>query len=123
MHKKKSRSVVSVVSNYRPVSLLSIVGKTFEKIITNQLTAFLHENHLLNERQFGFRKGRSAADLLLLLSNSWHDSLDKGSATCVIALDIAGAFDRVWHDGLMEKLRAIGIDGILLSMLSDYLNE
>ena len=120
VHKKKSRSVVS---NYRPVSLLSIVGKTFEKIITDQITAFLQENRLLNERQFGFRKGRSAADLLLLLSNSWHDSLDKGSATCVIALDIAGAFDRVWHDGLMEKLRAVGIDGILLCMLSDYLKE
>ena len=78
-------------------------------------------NHLLSNRQFGFRKNRSTADLLALLSREWNDSLDAGQNTVVVALDIAGAFDRVWHQGLLVKLAALGVSGDLLDLLSSYL--
>ena len=59
----------------------------------------------------------------MLLSRDWQDSLDNGLDTLVVALDIAGAFDRVWHAGLLEKLRAKGFQGHFLMLLSDYLHD
>ncbi|XP_050712617.1 uncharacterized protein LOC126996284 [Eriocheir sinensis] len=67
--------------------------------------------------KFGFRPGRSTSDLLMLLTKIWQDTL----TTVVVALDIADAFDRVRHGGLLEKLRAKGIQGDLLQLLGDYL--
>ena len=118
VHKKNSRSEPS---NYRPISLLSVVGKVLEQIVSAVISQHLYENHLLSDRQFGFRPGRSTADLLLLLSKDWQDALEEGLDTLVVALDIAGAFDRVWHVGLVEKLRAKGVQGDLLMLLEDYL--
>ena len=118
VHKKASRSDPS---HYRPISLLSAVGKVFEKMIAAVIVQHLYGNNLLSPHQFGFRPGRSTSDLLLLLSQEWQDTLDEGLDTLVVALDIAGAFDRVWHSGLLAKLRAKGIGGSLLTLLQDYL--
>ncbi|XP_042886752.1 uncharacterized protein LOC122262709 [Penaeus japonicus] len=93
----------SEVKNYRPVSLLSSVSKVLEKIISSRISDHLKRNHLLCSRQFGFRKQRSAADLHLLMSSDWSRALDTGRHTAIIALDIEGAFDKVWHRGLLEK--------------------
>ena len=98
-----------------------MVSKTFERVICEQMTKFLDENHLLSPGQFGFREGRSTSDLLLLLSKSWHNALDAGRPSLVIALDIAGAFDNGWHRGLIAKLKQMGITGDLLHLFSSYL--
>ena len=87
------------------------------------MSTFLEAHHLLSHKQFGFRGGRSAADLLLLQSATWNKTLDCGHDTFVIALDIAGAFDRVWHQGLTSKLKSLGINGFLLHLLEDYLQD
>ncbi|KAK4319484.1 hypothetical protein Pmani_009587 [Petrolisthes manimaculis] len=120
VHKKGSRSEVT---NYQPVSLLSVISKVLEGIITQRLTTHLEEQYLLSERQFGFRKGRSAADLNLLLVNEWSDARDQGRPTAVLALDIVGAFDRVWHPALVERLYAAGLSGGALKLLRHYLLE
>ena len=109
--------------NYRPVSLLSVLSKVLETIVASRVTEHLERHHLLCTRQFGFRKGRSAADLHLLLTTELSAALDQGEATAVVALDIDGAFDRVWHAALVTKLRAAGIDGALLPLLRDYLRD
>ncbi|KAK4318557.1 hypothetical protein Pmani_010466 [Petrolisthes manimaculis] len=101
----------------------ALTGKVLEGIITQRLTTHLEEQYLLSERQFGFRKGRSAADLNLLLVNEWSDALDQGRPTAVLALDIAGAFDRVWHPALVERLHAAGLSGGALELLRHYLLE
>lgn len=118
IHKKSSRADPK---NYRPISLLSVLNKVFETLITDKLTSFLDAHHLINLKQFGFRRNRSTADLLLLQSATWNHSLDSGKDTFVIALDIAGAFDRVWHQGIITKLRSLGVCGDLLQLLQDYL--
>ena len=118
VHKKSSRSDPK---NYRPISLLSVVGKVFERVVADVMCRHLKDNYLLSDQQFGFRPGRSTSDLLTLLTGDWQNALDDGLDTVVVALDIAGAFDRVWHGGLMEKLRAKGIQGDLLQLLGDYL--
>ena len=118
VHKKESRSGPR---HCRSISLLSAVGKVFEKMVAETMWRHLNQQNLLSPHQFGFRPGRSTSDLLLLLSQEWQDTLDEGLDTLVVALDIAGAFDRVWHTGLLAKLRAKGVDGSLLMLLEDYL--
>lgn len=120
VHKKKSKTKVE---NYRPVSLLSVLGKIYEKIIVKKMTTFFDDNHLLSLKQFGFRQKRSTSDLLLKLTTKWNKSLDKGKYTYVIALDIAGAFDRVWHNGILSKLKSLGINGNLLTLIQNYLHD
>lgn len=119
VHKKNSKADPG---NYRPISLLSNISKILEKIIVDEINEHLNEHNLLSNRQHGFRPSRSTADLLLLLTKSWQDALDVGLDTVVIALDIAGAFDRVWHKGLLAKLRARGIQGDLIELLENYLS-
>jgi len=120
VHKKGGKSEVK---NYRPVSLLSVLSKALETVVVSRVTDHLERHHLLCTRQFGFRQGRSAADLHLLLSSELSAALDQGKTTAVVALDIEGAFDRVWHEALVTKLRAAGIDGALLPLLRDYLKD
>jgi len=120
VHKKNSRTCVN---NYRPISLLSVVGKIYEKIICERLADHLDKHHLLSHKQFGFRKERSTGDLLLKMSSSWNKSLDRREDSYVVALDIAGAFDRVWHAGLISKIKSLGIDGNLLKLISNYLED
>ena len=83
----------------------------------------LTENKLICSKQFGFLKQRSAADLHLLMGSKWAKALDEGLQTLVVAVDIEGAFDRVWHKGLTVKLESVGITGRLLELLKDYLSE
>ena len=118
VHKRKSKSSPS---NYRPVSLLSILSKVMETIVNRAMSNFMETNHVLSERQFGFRRGHSAADLLTALHHQWvHTAGDKG-ASRVLAIDIAGAFDRVSHTGVLHKARVYGILGDLHRWLQDYL--
>ncbi|XP_045109715.1 uncharacterized protein LOC123503780 [Portunus trituberculatus] len=120
VHKKNERTVAK---NYRPVSLLPVLSKVLESIVASRVTDHLEKHHLLCSRQFGFRPGSSAADLHLLLISEWSAALDAGKATAVVALDIEGAFDKVWPAGLLAKLRAAGVDGPLLLLFGDYLRE
>lgn len=103
-HKRNHRTDPT---NYWPISLLPVVGKVFERIVVDVITRYLDENHLLSSQEFGFRTGLSNSDLLL--STDWQDAIDKGLDTFAVVLDIAGAFHRAWHAGLLEKLRAMGI--------------
>ena len=114
---------LSVLKNYRPVSLLSIMSKVCEKILYDQLLQHLADNKIISDRQFGSRTGRSAADLHLLLTSRWSKALDKGLKTMVLALDIDAAFDRVWHQGLLTKLQSMGVVEGSLALLRSYLTE
>ena len=100
---------------------MSILAKVYERILVKNITNFFDTHQLINNRQFGFRSKRSVSDLLLQLTTKWQKSLENGTDTCVIALDIAGAFDKVWHKGLIAKLKSFGISGDLLLLLQDYL--
>ena len=108
---------------YRPISLLCIISKVMEAAIHNQLQKYLLGNCLLSHRQFGFRPHHSTADMLTILTQQWSNSLDKGNEVRLIALDIKGAFDKVWHNGLCSKLIAKGVRGKLLTWIKSYLTD
>ena len=118
VHKKNSRQEKT---NYRPISLLPICGKIFEKIIFNSLYAHLTTNNLLSENQSGFRPGDSTVNQLLAITTEIYKAFETLNETRAVFLDISKAFDKVWHEGLLFKLEQNGINGKLLLMLSDFL--
>ena len=111
------------MKNYRPVSLLSVVSKVMEKVINTTLMNHLEKKRLLSQHQFGFRTGLSAADLLAHLSHQWLSCMNTGGAVRTVAVDIAGAFDKVSHLGVLHKLRSYGIAGTLHQWMTSYLTD
>ena len=120
VHKKKSKSVPS---NYRPVSLLSLISKVMETVINSFLVSHLEKEGILSANQFGFRRGLGTADLLTSLQHEWSTTASQGGAVRVLAIDIAGAFDKVSHLGVLSKLSSYGVAGNLLSWLQSYLSS
>ena len=112
-----------LVTNYRPISLLPICGKRFEKIIFNNLYGYSNENNLLTKNQSGFRPGDSTTNQLLYLVNEIHEGFENSKSLEVRALffDISKAFDKVWHERLIFKLKQNGISGSLLTLFENYL--
>ena len=107
--------------NYRPVSHTSVSCKSLERIISKELHAFLADNQILTEEQFGFRPGRSTEDQLLLTYDEISASVDSGFPVDLIMFDFSKAFDVVCHAVLLEKLRLLGIQGCLIGWLEDFL--
>ena len=120
IHKKGSKQLIS---NYRPISLLPICGKIFEKIVFKHLYNYLISNNLITRNQSGFRPGDSTLNQLIDLVNDIHKSFDIRISLEVRAvfLDISKAFDKVWHDGLIFKLKQNGVSGPVLNLLTNYL--
>ena len=85
----------STAKNYRPVSLLSVVGKVFEKLVNNRIVDQLQKCGLFSDVQYGFRSSRSTADLLIVLFDRIGGALNRSGATRAVALDISKVFDRV----------------------------
>ena len=83
------------VKNYRPVSLLSIFGKTFERLIYSEMYSFVIENDLLSSNQSGFKQGDSCINQLLSITHDIYQSLDQGYELRDVFLDISKAFDKV----------------------------
>ena len=109
------------MSNFRAISLLSIPGKILEAIISNSIDNHIEAEDLLNDNQWGFRKNHSTEGLLLHLTDTWKWALDKNLNVGVLFIDFRKAFDSVNYTILLQKLRAIGISGNLLSWMGSYL--
>ena len=113
----------SIPKNYRPISLLSIISKCMESIINRSISNFLEKNAILSPTQFGFRAGLATADLLLALHHEWSRNINQGGLVRVLAVDIAGAFDKVSHRGVLHKAAQYGIQGCLHNWLRSYLHD
>ena len=111
----------SVLSNYRPISLLNSLEKVFERIIFKHVFNFLRGNSFFTSSQSGFMPGDSTINQLSYLYNNFCKALDDGLEVRVVFFDISKAFDKVWHQGLLAKLYAAGIRGNLFVWFSDYL--
>ena len=98
-------------NNYRPVSLLCIISKVFEKLMYNRVNDFLSNLKILYEFQFGFRKKHSTYLAHLILLDRITKSLDNGKTALGIYLDFSKAFDTVNHEILLKKLHHYGIRG------------
>ena len=113
----------SEVKNYSPVSLLPLLSKVVETIVASKSRNISRDTTCSAPDNLGFRQGRSAADLHLLLSSELSVALDQGKKTAVVALNIEGTFYRVRHEAFVPKLRSSCTDGALLPLLMDYLKD
>ncbi|KAL4089504.1 hypothetical protein QTP88_024529 [Uroleucon formosanum] len=107
--------------NYRPISLLSSVSKIFEKIIHSRLTNYLNAINAIPHFQFGFKSNHSTTQQLLRLTEHISDGYEKKQHTGAAFLDIAQAFDRVWHDGLLYKLKMLNTPNAIYNLIKSYL--
>ena len=110
-------------SNYRPISLLSCVGKILEKCIQKYILQYLNAENIITPSQSGFRQGDSTIYQLLTIYDDFSIALDNRTPTQAIFFDISKAFDRVWHRGLLHKLHGVGIRGQLLTWIHSYLED
>ncbi|GFU85828.1 probable RNA-directed DNA polymerase from transposon BS [Trichonephila clavipes] len=93
-----------LASSYRPISLLSTIGKLTESIILHSLKNFINEKNLLNPNQYGFTNKLSTLHPLLRLTEHISEGFQKKKSTGAVFLDIQKAFGRVWINGLTFKL-------------------
>ena len=99
-------------SNYRPISVLPVVSRLFEKLIYDQLYKYLPSNKHLYSDQYGFRHLHSVVSCLLKCTNDWYFNIDRGKCTAMIFIDLKKAFDTVDHKILLDKMHHYGIDGL-----------
>ena len=113
----------NALGNYRPISLLSIMSKIFEKIIFKHVYNHFKDNFLISIWQSGFQPSLSTVTQLTELYHEFCKTVSKGKEIGIVFLDISKAFNRVWHKGLLFKLKKFGIGGRLLDWFTDYLKD
>ena len=108
-------------SNYRPISLLPVLAKIFEKHIYSNLTKYVEINNILCHQQSGFRKNFNVNIAITKLLENVISSIEKKEIGICIFLDLKKAFDMVDHTILLRKLELYGVRGVSHDLFSSYL--
>ena len=110
-------------SSYRPICLSITVGKIMERLVTDRLVYDLEKNQLITNVQTGFRKGRSTADQIIRLQDEIHRNIHNGRFTLGVFIDFQRAFDMLWKEGLLIKLKKMGISGNIYGWINSILSH
>lgn len=94
-----------LVTSYHPISLLPTLGKLFDKLLLKRITPIIKEKNIIPNTQFGFRSYHSTIHQIHRITDKISSSFEKKEHCLGVFLDISQAFDRVWHDGLLFKLK------------------
>ena len=113
----------SLPENYRPISLLSIYNRIFEKLMYSRLTKFVKDYNLLYDQQYGFRSKHSTQHAILDIVNTILQNMDNGKFSCGVFIDLKKAFDTVNHQILLAKLENYGVRGLINSWFRSYLTD
>ena len=113
----------STAKNYWHVSLLSVLSKVFEKLVNNRIVDHLKKCGLFSNFQYRFRVFSINCYLLTVVSDRIARAFNRSGATRAVALDISKVFHRVWHAGLLHKLKSYGISGQIFDIISSFLSN
>ena len=111
------------MNNYRPISVISVVAKIFEKFTFEQLYEYLNNNNLISASQSGFRSLHSTLTALIEATDNWSINIDKGLLNGIIFIDLKKAFDTIDHTILLRKLRIYGVDENGIKFFESYLSN
>ena len=109
--------------NYRPISLLPLVSKIFEKVIFNQTQSYLDQNKIFYKYQSGFRQNHSTDTALSYLTDKIQRGFDDGLFTGMLLIDLQKAFDTIDHDIFLKKLNCLGFSDTAISWFKSYLED
>ena len=109
--------------NYRPISLLLIYNRLFEKLIYRRLIKFIDKNDMLYDLQYGFCNKHSTQDAILDILNAIYSSMDKRKYSCGIFIDPKKVLDTVGHEILLAKLENFRLRGVINSWFGSYLSD
>ena len=112
-----------IFDNYRPISILPIFGKIFEKLIYSRLYDFFVSQNVIYDKQFGFRKNHSTAHAVNYSINNIIKNLEKKNHVIGIFIDLSKAFDTIDHEKLLTKLENCGIRGTSYDLIKDYMSN
>ena len=110
-------------SNFRPISILPLLGRIFEKLLAHQLNSYCEAQNIIPIEQFGFRKNSSCETALLKLCNDFMESVDKGKMVGALLIDLSKAFDMVSHQKLLAKFQEINMSSDSIELFRSYLSD
>lgn len=110
------------VKSYRPISLLPIISKLFEIIIQKRIQVYIKRFNVIPNHQFGFRKSHATIDQIHRITNEIEKVFERKEVCSTVFLDVAQAFDKVWHKGLIFKLNRF-LPNSYVKLLSSYLSD
>lgn len=110
------------ISSFRPISLLPVLSKVFEKLLLKRLHNLLNENEILPDHQFGFRTAHSTIEQLHRVVEIIRQSLENKQYCSAAFLDVSQAFDKVWYDGLLYKIKKV-LPHSCFRLLKSYLTN
>ena len=120
IHKKNCQNDPA---NYRPISILPVLSKVFERSAVDQLVKYLEQNNLLSGCQHAYRKGHSTVTCLAETTNTIYKCLDDGHIAGMAIMDLSKAFDSICHKLLLNKLSKIGLHGNIVRWIESYLQR
>ena len=100
-----------------------MVSKVFEKLVNNRIVDHQEKCGLFSDFQYDFRSSQSTADLLTVVSDRIAKTFNRSGATTAVVLDISKALDRLWHAGLLHKLKSYGTSGQIFGLISSFLSN
>ena len=113
----------TLIENYRPISLLPVISKIFERVIFNQMNDYFTLNNLFYDKQYGFRKYHSTELAALNVVDTIVNHMDNGNTPFAVYPDLSKAFDTLNHSILLDKLKFYGFRGTSINMIKRYLSN
>mgnify|MGYP003575439628 CR=1 FL=1 len=119
----KGKGSKSNADSYRPISVLPVIGRVFEKLLAKQLYNYCDSWGIIPNNQFGFRSQSSCEHALIKATDSWLREVDKGNMIGALLIDLSKAFDTISHQQLLKELVEIKLDNTAITLLHSYLTE
>ena len=111
------------VSNYRPITTLSVFSKIFEKLVHKRMSSFISQYNLIKPNQFGFQRSKCTSDAILEFMENAYESFNNNQYYLAVFLDFSKAFDTISHEILLKKIEHMGFRGPIHKWIQSYLSN